>query len=212
MGIFDASNYSPVGNGSWLDGILGSLGVQPSAGFPTSPMDAQASAPAPQPAAPQNAPISIGDYQMPRIGNFPGYPEHDPQTGQTMPAPVASAPAPQPAAANPLLRMAAGLHNIANGSSLYGAVTGNPDDAKSVQRQDAQKQFTALVTAGFSPEQAQIGALDPEARKVMIAQKFGPQTVTSLGQGYVPTRPNRMTALASYRPARMAWAQKRFPK
>lgn len=196
MGIFDASNYSPVGNGSWLDGILGSLGVQPSTGFPASPMNARASAPAPQPAAqPQNAPIAVGDYQMPRIGGgfLADYPQHDPATGDTMPARAASAPTPQPAAPNPLLKMAAGLHNIANGSSIYGAVTGNPDDPKSVQRQDAQKQFAALVTAGFSPQDAQIGALDPEARKVMIAQKFGPQTVTSLGQGYVADRNGKVT-------------------
>lgn len=196
MGIFDAfdpTTYAPVGNGSWLDGILHAAGVQPSAGFPAAPMDAQASAPAPQPAAPQvpqNAPISIGDYQMPRIGGgFPGYPPHDPQTGETMqaasPAPMASAPAPQPAAPNPLLKMATALHSIANGGSLYGAATGSFDDAKSTQQQLLQKQFQALVGAGMTPHQAQLAVLNPEAGKTLVAQTFGPHNAENLGQGYI---------------------------
>jgi hypothetical protein len=195
MGIYDSSNYAPVGNGSWLDGLLHSLGVQPSTGFPASPTDAQASAPqSAAPQAQQNAPIAIGDYSMPRIGGgfLSDYPQHDPQTGETI-QPANTAPAPQPAATNPLLKAATALHSIAQGGSLYGAVTGQFDDPKSVQRQDAQKQFAALVSLGFSPQAAQIGATDPEARKVMIAQKLGPQTLTSLGQGYVADKNGKVT-------------------
>jgi len=199
MGIFDAydpNTYAPVGNGSWLDSLMQSAGVQPSAGFPASPMDAQASAPAPQPATPQNAPISIGHYQMPRIGGgfLSDYPQHDPQTGETIaPAPIASAPAPQPAAPNLLAKAAAALHSVAQGGSFYGAITGNPDDPKSVQQQLLQQQFRSLVAAGMSPQQAQLAVLNPEAGKTLVTQAFGPQTVTSLGQGYIADKNGKVT-------------------
>lgn len=192
MGIFDSSNYAPVGNGSWLDGLMQSLGVQPSTGFPQSPLNAQASVPAAQPAAPQNAPIPVGDYQMPRVGSgfLDVYPQHDPQTGDTIqpasPAPMASVPAPQPAAVNPLLKAAAALHSIAQGGSIFGAVTGNPDDAKSTQQQQLQKQIQARVAAGQSPQLAQAAVLGgPEFAKILDAQTFGPHNAENLGQGYI---------------------------
>ncbi len=198
MGIFDAENYAPVGNGNWLDGVLQSLGVQPSNGFPQSPMNAQASPPAPQqPQAPQNAPIQIGDYSMPRIGGgFPGYPEHDPQTGETIAAapPAASmvsAPVAQPTAPAPgpvqsfFQKTAAGLHSVAQGGSLYGAINGSFDDPKSVQQAQLKQQYASLVGAGLTPQQATLAVLNPEAGKLIVSQALGPKTVQPLGEGYV---------------------------
>ncbi|MCC8954104.1 hypothetical protein H8B02_11720 [Bradyrhizobium sp. Pear77] len=208
MGLFDAydpNTYAPS-QGGLIDRILQSIAAAPTntgAGFPASPMNANAAmppaaTPAPQP---QNAPMAIGDYSMPRIGSgfLPDYPQHDPHTGETIaaqpaiPAPVDNAPSPTAPPVNPLLKAAAALHSIAQGGSIYGAVTGTPDDAKSVQQRLLLQQAQALVNAGMSPQQAQAAVLNPEAGKTLIAQKFGPQTLTPLGQGYVADRNGKVT-------------------
>ncbi|KRQ11941.1 hypothetical protein AOQ73_05910 [Bradyrhizobium pachyrhizi] len=136
------------------------------------------------PAAPAgNAPISIGDYQMPRIGS--GFPAQS--------APVAPVPAATPVAApsNPvqsfLQRAAAGLHSVAQGGSLYGAITGNPDDATSKQAQISNVTARALIAKGVAPPIA-VAAVQPgntELLKSLIDQNFGPKTLTPLGEGYV---------------------------
>lgn len=80
MGLFD-SYYDPQtysGGGGLIDRLLTQLDTQgqyqPAIGFPQSPMDANAAAPASQPQAPQNAPIMIGGYAMPRVGS--GFQDH----------------------------------------------------------------------------------------------------------------------------------------
>jgi len=201
MGIFDSYQFGDTEQGGLIDRLRQIIDAAPTnvgPGFSASPLNAQASVPVPQSVAPQNAPIAIGDYQMPRIGSgfLDAYPAHDAATGETIQpgqAPVAIAPAPQPAAPNPLLKMAAGLHNIANGSSIYGAVTGNPDDAKSTQQRQLQQQQNAYAGMGFSPQEATGMAINPEFAKALIAQKFGPQAVQNLGQGYVADKNGKIT-------------------
>ncbi|WP_262048469.1 hypothetical protein [Bradyrhizobium sp. Bra78] len=192
MGLFDAydpNTYAPgATQGGLIDSILAQYAEAPTnagPGFPASPMDANAAEPAPQP---QNAPIAVGDYQMPRIGGgFPGYPEHDPHTGETV-APVQqptqpaalAAPAPSPDLGDHLMT---GYQNMRHGGGLIGsivaAVTGQRNDpqAELQNRQQAQlrQQFTALVNAGLSPQEATVAVLNPEAGKAIVTQKFGPQ-------------------------------------
>src|SRR6202043_2180575 len=117
----------------------------------------------------------------------------DPNTGEHV-APAAAAPAQQltlppqlqtPQATNPLLRIAQGLHSVAQGGSMYGAVTGQPDDPQSKQQATLRAQYNALIGAGLTHQQAVAAVLDPEAGKLILAQQFGPKTLTSLGEGYV---------------------------
>lgn len=105
MGLFDSAQFDPSSyqdDGGLIARLLAQLGTQgqyqPGAGMPPSPMDANAAAP-----QQQNAPIAVGDYQMPRIGSGFAPPQIDPQTGETVsPAPAAPMQAaPQPGA-NPI--------------------------------------------------------------------------------------------------------------
>jgi hypothetical protein len=64
------------------------------------------------------------------------------------------------------------LHSIAHGGSIYGAVTGNFDDPKSMQQAQLQQQIKALVNAGLTPQEATATVLNPEVGKAIIAQKF----------------------------------------
>lgn len=184
MGLFDAydpATYQPA-QGGLIDRILANYAAAPTnagPGFPASPMDAQASAP--QPAAPQNAPIAVGDYQMPRIGSGFDLPagQLDPQTGEHV-APVQQPT--QPAAPSPDLgsHLMTGFQNFQSGHNIVGsivaAITGKRNDpqAEFQAQQQAQlrQQYTALVNAGFTPQQASVAVLNPEAGKALIAQKF----------------------------------------
>ncbi|MDA9437254.1 hypothetical protein [Bradyrhizobium sp. CCBAU 51627] len=144
-------------------------------------MDANAAAPAPQATpTPDNAPIAVGNYQMPRIGSgfLDVYPQHDPATGAT----VAPALQPIPAATPDDLgsHLMTGFQNWQSGGNIVGsivaAITGKRNDpqAELQAQQQAQlrQQFTALVNAGFTPQEATVAVLNPEAGKAIIAQKF----------------------------------------
>jgi hypothetical protein len=217
MGLFDAydpNTYAPGADQSGLiDRILASVAAAPTnagAGFPALPVNANAAmpaAPAPPPTAPQNAPIAVGDYQMPRIGSgfLPDYPQHDPHTGETVapmqqaaqPAALA-APAPSSSIGDNLMT---GFQNFQHGHNIVGsivaAITGKRNDplaeAQKQQQAQLQLQHAALVNAGLSPQEATIAVLNPDAGKALIAQKFGPQTVTSLGHGYIADKSGKVT-------------------
>lgn len=104
MGIFDGYQFGDTDQGGLIDRLLSTLGVQgqyqPGAGFGSNPMDANASMTAAQP--PQNAPIGIGSYQMPRIGSGFDVPAAQPQAN-AVPLPVQQPANPQalPAALQP---------------------------------------------------------------------------------------------------------------
>lgn len=191
MGLFDAydpNTYAPgATQGGLIDSILAQYAAAPTSpgpGFPATPMDANAAAPAPQP---QNAPIAVGDYQMPRIGGgFLDYPEHDPHTGETVapvqqPAQPAALAAPAPSPVDDFgSHFKAGWQSMRHGGGLIGGIsgliTGQRDDPQAdlQARQQAQlrQQFTALVNAGLSPQEATVAVLNPDAGKAIIAQKF----------------------------------------
>lgn len=207
MGLFDAYDpaaYEPA-QGGLIDRILANYAAAPTnagPGFPASPMDAQAS-------APQNAPIAVGDYQMPRIGSGFDLPagQLDPQTGEHVIQPAA-APVQQPAALaapapSPDLgdHLKAAWQSMRHGGGLIGGisglVTGQRDDPQAdyqaQQQQLLRQQYQALVAAGVPHQQAVIAVLNPEAGKAIVTQQFGPQTLTALGQGYVADRNGRVS-------------------
>ena len=133
--------------------------------------DGEEDTPPAQPAG--NAPINIGGYQMPRIGD--GFPAQTAPAAapDAAPAPTAAALAPPPIApANPLSgflnRASDALQSISRGGSLTGAIRGQFDDPKSVTAQEQQKQFNALVAAGVPRPQALLSVLNPEAAKVIL--------------------------------------------
>lgn len=176
---FDDTTYRPS-QADLIDRLLGTaVPVQPSAGFPSSPMNAQASVPAPQPQG--ASPIAIGSYSMPRIGQQtdfelpPG--QLDPNTGEHV---QVSAPAPSPT--DDLgSHLATGFQNFRNGggviSSIVAALTGKRNDPQAEwqarQQAELQRQYAAFVDAGFTKQEAQLAVLNPDAGKALIAQKLG---------------------------------------
>jgi hypothetical protein len=190
-------------------------------------MDAQASAPAAAPQPVGNAPIAVGDYSMPRIGSGFDLPpgELDPNTGEHVaPAPTA-APMQQPAqpaaapAPSPLDSIGSHLNasgqSLSHGGGLIGGITalitGQRHDPQAQfqadqaqQRQAQAQQMAAALVANGVPQQraiqlATIHALDKEAGKALIEKEIGPQTVQSLGNGYVwDARQNK--AVKAYEP------------
>jgi len=231
MGLFD--DYDPAtyqgAQGGLLDQLLASVAATPtpSAGFPSSPMDAQASAPAAAP-QPQNAPVAVGDYQMPRIGSGFAPPAINSDTGETVAPAPAAAPAQQPtqpAALTPAptpsfldtirSHLNASDQSMSHGGGLIGGltslVTGQRRDPQAQlladqaqQRQVQAQQMAAVLTANGVPQQravqlATIHAIDPEAGRKLIESEIGPQTVQSLGNGYVwDARQNK--AIKAYEP------------
>jgi hypothetical protein len=209
MGLFDAydpATYQPA-QGGLLDRLLASVAATPtpSAGFPALPMDANASAtppaaaPAPQP---QNDPIAVGDYQMPRIGSGFDLPpgQLDPSTGEhvgpapaaapmqqpaALPAAAPAAPQPENAWSNFFNKAADGLDSVAHGGTLLGVIRGQPTDARSVQQRQLKAQYDAYVGAGIPPQLAQLAVLNPEAGKVLIEKALGPHNAENLGQGWI---------------------------
>jgi hypothetical protein len=230
MGLFDAydpATYQPA-QGGLLDRLLASVAATPTpgAGFPgaqPSPLDnAQwpagpvgaptnanaamppAAAPAPQP---QNDPIAVGNYMMPRIGSGFDLPpgQLDPSTGEHVAPAPAAAPMQQPAAqpenawSSFFNKAADGLESVAHGGTLLGALRGQPTDARSVQQRQLKAQYDAYVGAGIPPQIAQLAVLNPEAGKVLIEKALGPNTVQSLGSGYV-WDPRQGKAVKAYEP------------
>ena len=127
------------------------------------------------PAAPQNAPIAVGNYQMPRIGS--GF---NPSTAPpAAPATPAAAPSFLDSARN---HLDASALSMGHGGGLIGGltalVTGQRHDpqneALQLQQAQLQKQVAALVNAGVPQKQAVLAVLNPEAAKSIIPQYVGP--------------------------------------
>jgi hypothetical protein len=156
---------------------------QPSAGF------------APLPG--QTAPIAVGGYQMPRVGDAAQF------TPDAAAIPQNAQPAPQQPATDfsaqsrqqpqqPLPpafgsqgsgfldRLSQGFQSIGNGGSILGALSGNLNDPQSVAKQNLSAQYNAirqaLLANGESPQaaasKAMVAALSPEAAKTILPELF----------------------------------------
>jgi len=183
---FDTNTYASP-QSDLIDRLLGTaIAIQPSAGFPSSPMNAQASVPAAAP-QPQNAsPIAVGNYSMPRIGRQsdfelpPG--QLDPNTGEhVLPAPPLAAPAPTGDFGS---HLATGYQNFRHGggviSSIVAAITGQRNDPQAELQQQhqqvLQQQFAALTGAGMpapAAKAAVLAGLDSAVAKQLVGQHLG---------------------------------------
>lgn len=197
MGLFD-NYYSPEmyqDSGGLFGRIASMLGVQaqyqPGAGFPQSPMDANAAMPAPAPTlAPQqsqNAPINVGGYSMPRIGS--GFPSADamPQSSAVMQPPaaapqpgIASLLQPQPAEGGLGAAFRGALANANNGplGLILGGIAGAAGMGQGTPQQQQARtlnlRFQALQQAGIPKDRALLAAIDPEGYgKKIIDEAFG---------------------------------------
>jgi hypothetical protein len=130
---------------------------------------------------PQNNPIAVGGYQMPRIGNPDQFqpeqvmtpPAAQPAQGQMPQAP------PQQGFGGFLQSLNENFQNMGNGGSLIGALTG-----QSPTNQTAQ----FLVSKGIDPALAKSIVADPATLRSILPQVlgFGEQKApTPLGNGFV---------------------------
>lgn len=208
--LFDQSTYSGQGGGL-LDFLrqaqMQQDQFQPSAGFPQEQPPAtfadrfNALPGAPQPVSPsgrsfdaamfdpstfapnQAAPIAVGGYQMPRLGNADQFnpqqallpPNAQPAQGQLpmqapQQAPVQQPPVQQaqPQGLPPALSGASNiLGRIGNPDGLIARLTGN--DSRSVARQNLKAQYDALVPI-VGQQKAMLAVMNPEAGKTILAQ------------------------------------------
>lgn len=151
--LFDPSTYSNQTGGllARLQPMLGQ--IQQSAGFEQ-----------------QNNPISIGGYQMPRVGNPDQF---QPQQAMTPPnAQPAQGQMQQPQFESPG-GFGAGLRGFANNlhNGPVGAIVGGIGSALGVQDQSQVNQtklFEAYKAAGLSPAQAYIATLQPNTASNLL--------------------------------------------
>jgi hypothetical protein len=162
------------------------------------------SAPSPQgaPQTPQPSPLDsaqwpYGPNGTPSQANaaMPGLPGTAGQPAPQTPPPAQS-PQPMQAPQGPGIgdRLLAGLQGFAAPSTgglighLAGGISGiaNGQTASNLTAQ-------VLIAKGVDPTIVKAAIGNPEIMKTLITQAFGPQTVTSLGQGYVADRNGKIT-------------------
>jgi hypothetical protein len=169
----------------------------------------------PQPSAMDNARWPYGPVGAPSNANAQG----GPPVAAQPPAPIVSPPqnnAQPPSAAPPMFattaapppqgigeRLGAGFRgmaaNMGNGplGMLMGGVAGVAGMGKGTLEQQQAKQMgfaaNALIQKGVDPVTVQAAVTNPEIMKTLITQNFGPQTVTSLGEGYVTDKNGKVT-------------------
>jgi hypothetical protein len=173
---------SPLDNAQWPAGPNGA----PSQAPIVASDDDEAPA---APAGAQASPIAVGGYQMPRVGPAAAFmpPAINPATGATVQQPAA-APAPTPSFLDTARdHLNASSLSMGHGGGLIGGLTALVTGQRHDPQAEAMQQTRAalLATGRFSPQEALIATIDPEARKVLIAQKFGPHNAENLGQGYI---------------------------
>lgn len=160
---------------------------QPSGGFAPTQQPTQ---PAQQPD--QAQPISVGGYQMPRIGAASLFnPVNDPAALPTNSQPTSGQPNPM----NAMAQMSPQgmvqpqvpqpdtspsffdrIGSFARPDSIIGRLFGNSSSNMTAK---------ALLAKGVDPQTVQAAVANPELMKLIIAQTYGPKTVQSLGNGYV---------------------------
>jgi hypothetical protein len=149
------------------------------------------------------SPLALGNYQMPRIGSAAAF------TPDPAALPVNARPAqgqlPTASDTAPSIgdKLMTGFQNWQHGGNLVGsivaAVTGKRNDAVGVATDQASQvaNMTArvLIAKGVDPQIA-LAAVQPgnkEALDTLWKQAFGPQTLTSLGEGYVTDKNGKVS-------------------
>lgn len=145
---------------------------QPSAGFGTPPMDANAQM--------QTPPMSIGNYQMPRIGSAEAFtPEQSaiPQNAQPTQGQMQPMQAPQQPQESPG-GFGAGLQGFLQNlhTGPIGAVVGGVGSAMGMQspaKQQANQTAQFLVSKGMDPAMAKTVVADPVLLRSVLPQMMG---------------------------------------
>ena len=90
-------------------------------------------------------------------------------------------------------RLMAGLQGFANSGGILPAIangisglaTGQRTDKAGMAQQSANITARALMAKGVDPAAVQAAIVNPALMKTLITQAYGPQTVQSLGNGYI---------------------------
>lgn len=161
-------------------------------------------APQPQPAPqgvdfPQNQ-ISVGGYQMPRVGDASNFVPQTPTdvSAQSRQPQMAQAQM-QPEGLPPALGgIGSALGRAFNPDGLIARLTGN--DSRSIAQQNLKAQYDALVPI-VGPQKAMLAVLNPEAGKTILAQALEKKNygfIKTDGDQIVRTDPQKGTAEAVY--------------
>jgi hypothetical protein len=190
VGLLDSLFAGPSQGGGLLDFLRNNaMNQQFSSGLPSdqaqygSPMGAMAQAPMPTMPQQNAQPSPLDNAQWPYGPNgAPSQANAQMQPGVPQQPPAIQAPQSQPGF---LDRLNTGFQSIGNGGSILGALTGNMTDPVTQQRQTQNLTLQALQQKGIDPVTAQAAISNPELLKTIVAQAYGPKTVTPLGNGYV---------------------------
>lgn len=194
MGLLDALLSGGNSGGGLLDFLRNNaMGQQMGPGLQSDqaqygqPMNAMAQMQPNAQASPfDNAQWPYGPAGAPSQANAQAIPQQPP--------PVIPQPqqAPQPQGPGIGDRLMAGLQSFGNGSVLNGiqgfssGQRADPTGVAQQQTQQVQNQtLQALIRKGVDPQTAQAAIGNPELLKTLITQNYGPQTVQTLGNGYV---------------------------
>ncbi|MCK1279576.1 hypothetical protein IVB46_30595 [Bradyrhizobium sp. 61] len=198
---------SGQGGGSLLDFLRANAmnqnapGLQPSDTANYGSPAPMSFAPPPQAQVmPANQPNSIDTAQWPQgpvgapMNANASMPQQPAPMSMAGPPPAAPSPAPQPAPEGDgrlMLGLKGFLGNLSGGpigalaGGLGAAVTGQATDAGTIAAQQSNLTARALLAKGADPMSVAAAAKNPALMAELIKQHYGPQNVTSLGNGYV---------------------------
>lgn len=146
------------------------VGAAPIANF--TPPAAQPVQPPAPPAAPvtQVNDLSVGGYQMPRMGSVADYtpqPTASDFSAQSRAPQPTEAPSAQPQSLPPAFGGGSVLGRLFNPDGLVARLTGN--DSRSVAQQNLKAQYDSLVPV-LGPQKAMLAVLNPKAAETLIPQ------------------------------------------
>lgn len=159
--------------------------------------------PANQPNAIDSAAWPQGPVGAPSNANAAMQPKPAPMSLAGMPQqPAAPAPSPQasPAPASPGFgdRLSASLSSIAHTDGIIPALVNGVTGFASGQRTDEAAKASsanerALAARGVAPDAIAAARNNPDLMKTLFNQAYGPQTVQSLGNGYIADKNGKIT-------------------
>lgn len=178
-------------------------GYQP---FPMVPQQPPAIIQAPPDQSPQpdqSSPLDTAKWPYGPVGAPPNANASAPRPAMAAPqqtAPMALAPPPaapaQPSGPGLGDRLAAGLKGFAGGArtGLMSAISGGVEGASTGQTPDfTSPTEKALLAKGIDPVTVKAAIANPELMKTLITQNYGPQTMTSIGEGYVADQSGKIS-------------------
>lgn len=194
MGLLDAL-FQGSGGGGLLDFLQNNAMNQPMPGMQPQdtaqygqPMNAMPSEPIMAQQNPQPSPLDTAQYPFGPMGAPSQANAQMPP--QQPPAVIQAQPMQQPQDTGMGIgdRLGAGFRGLAANASSgpIGAILGGVAGLAGMgQGNPANMTAKALLAKGVDPAAVQAAVTNPELMKTLVTQTFGPQTVQSLGNGYV---------------------------